>query len=154
MEQTNFYHFICICLLLMDNTLIILFQIFRLHLEKNTQFLFHNLLWVISLDIFFGLYVPLKHIILSRHSLPSLWWSSTSVKIVQFYVRPPCISPRRSVARESHEKSDKQHPFVFLRKSSKNKRLHTKFRNRVKPLDQTFQPKRLKNQLGQPYTTR
>ena len=72
-KQTNSYLFVCFCLLLLDNTLITFYQLLRLKIDENTRFVIHNLLWIISMNIFFGIFIPVKHILLSRQCLPSLY---------------------------------------------------------------------------------
>ena len=95
LDETNYYLFVCYCFLFSENILIFILQIYREKVDKNIQFILQNLLWVVFLDIFFGIYVPLKHIIQSRECLPSLWFDSKKIQDNKFYVREPCMSPRR-----------------------------------------------------------
>ena len=95
LDETNYYLFVCHCFMFSENMLIVILQIYRENVDKDTQFILQNLLWVVFLELFFGIYVPFKHIIQSRECLPSLWFDTKQVKDNEFYVREPCMSPRR-----------------------------------------------------------
>jgi hypothetical protein len=153
LKQTNSYLLVCMCLIYLDNGLISLFQLFRFQLDKNTQFIIHSMLWVVSLHIFFGLYVPGKHIILSRHCLPCLWWEDKTVQTNQFYVRQPSMSPRRLVetnllTKDYSKRGGKKSLAIF--KSTRNKTPPFLNKIQIHKLDQNFSTTNVKHQLPQP----
>ena len=93
--QTSSYHLLVLILIDVDNGLIIAFQMFGSWIDKNTQFFIHNFIWVLTLDIFFG--VPVKHLIQSRSRIPSLWLEYEVILTKKFYVNTPPMSPRRYI---------------------------------------------------------
>ena len=95
--ESSSYLLLVILLMDVDNGVIITFQFFGHLISKNTQFFIHNFIWVIVLDLFFGVYVPVKHIIQSRWKLPELWWDCETLQTSPFYVSTPPMSPRRYV---------------------------------------------------------
>ena len=94
-QQTSSYLKIMTLILILDNGLITCMQSYPDYLDRHTRFILHNMLWVVSGELFFGIYIPLKHLILSRNSLPGLWWEESQVQ-ENFYVRQPKLSPRSS----------------------------------------------------------
>ena len=70
-----------------DNSLTILFQFFRDQVGPVTRFFIQNFIWVLIINCFFSIYVPLKHLILSKEKLSSLWLNPESVTPSTFYVR-------------------------------------------------------------------
>jgi hypothetical protein len=122
-KQTSSYFFVCTLLVILDNALIILFQLYKEKLDKDNQFLIHNFIWVLTIEGFFGLYVPVKHIILSREFLPGLWWDNTTVQTNKFYVSKRSLSPRRHLGdslqvMDKSEKTNKNN-FSYVNKTSK-----------------------------------
>ena len=83
---------------LADNALTIVFQVFRDQVNTNTRFFIQNFIWVLSFNCFFSMYVPLKHLILSKDKLSSLWLKEENVKPSPFYVRKQELIPRRYFA--------------------------------------------------------
>ena len=77
-----------------------LFQSYSDFFDKETRFYVHNFIWIIFVDGFLGFFVPLKHLLMSRKSLPSLWVEDTPRQIGQFYTRPLDMIPRRP---ETHQ---------------------------------------------------
>ena len=55
-----------------DNILIIIFQEYSTFLGPDAIFIIHNLVWSPFLDVFFGIYVSIKHLVLSRRHCPGL----------------------------------------------------------------------------------
>ena len=102
-SQNIFYLLVCISLAFVDNGLIMALEWYSGKIDKHTQFIIHNCLWVAYIDLFFGLFVPLKHIIQSRESLPELWWESKRNESPKFYVRRHSIHPRRYSSINSDE---------------------------------------------------
>ena len=94
-QQTSSYLKIMTLILILDNGLITCMQVYQEYLDRHTRFILHNILWVVSGELFFGVYIPLKHLFLSRNYLPGLWWEECQVQ-ENFYVRQPKMSPRRS----------------------------------------------------------
>ena len=126
--HTSYYLLAYSCFLILDNGMICMLQLYRGQVDKNTQFIIHNMLWVVVQDVFFGLYVPIKHIILSRECLPGLWCDERTVETNKFYVSKQSMSPRRYVKpavvlTENSERKNKN-SFAYLMKS-KNKRTPT-----------------------------
>ena len=122
-KQTSSYFFVCTLFLILDNALIILFHLYREKLDKDNQFLIHNFIWILTIEGFFGLYVPVKHIILSREFLPGLWWDNTTVQTNKFYVSKRSLSPRRHLGdslqvMDKSEKTNKNN-FSYVNKTSK-----------------------------------
>ena len=123
--QTHSYMLVCLSFAILDNVLIIIFQLYRGQMDKNTQFILHNLLWVAFIELFFGIYVPVKHIILSRECLPGLWWNNRIVQMKKFYVSKQMLCPRRYVEPSTvviqNAQNRNKKAFAYLRKSSRNK---------------------------------
>ena len=82
LSQTGYYFCIINILNILDNLLIVVFQQYEGHIDKQTQFIIHNLPWIVVCDLFFGIYIPIKHIFSSRDLLSSLWWESKPVKFL------------------------------------------------------------------------
>ena len=100
-KQTKFYYLLIPSFFIMDNLLIIFFQVYSDKLDKNTRFYIHNFIWVMFIDCFFCFYVPLKHLLLSRESMPSLWLDGEPERIIKFYTRQPSMIPRRYVTHDN-----------------------------------------------------
>ena len=128
-SQNICYLLVCISLVFLDNGLILAFEYHYGQVEKHTQFIAHNFLWVAYIEFFFGLYVPLKHIIHSRECLPELWWESTTEESSQFYVRKYSIHPRRYSTMSLSKTSDPRNFRSFSNKVSKNDKSKTFFQN-------------------------
>ena len=96
-KETIYYFLFYTFIIFTDNASIVLFQLYRKHLDKNTQFIIHNSIWILTIEGFFGLYVPIKHIFVSRKTLPALWWEAKDSHITQFYVREQEMIPRENV---------------------------------------------------------
>ena len=94
-EETRNYFFVCTVFIILDNIVIILLQHCSPYINKTTQFYIHNLLWFVFVDCFFGVIVPLRHLLQSRDVLPQLWLDENSNEEHIFYVRKPEIIPRR-----------------------------------------------------------
>ena len=133
-RQTNSYLLVCTFLIHLDNALITFFQIFKSKLDNNSRFIIHNLLWILSLNLFYGIYVPLKHIIQSRESLPSLWLTTKLIKSKKFYVRKPLITPRRSDSRLEFFRETHTGSFMYLTKYSLENNRHLT----IHTLDQNY----------------
>ena len=156
LTQNIFYLSFCICFIFLDNGLITLLQLFRGNIGKDSQFTIHNFLWVGCLDLFFGIYVPVKHIIISRKCLPGLWWKNRTVQVSKFYVRKQNLIPRRYVEpalvmKDNSERQNKKNSGC-LPKSSKNQIKTTlnetkQSTSKVHNLKQNFSMPNFKNQL-------
>ena len=85
-QQTNFCFQVTTFFILLDYALIIVFKLHRDKIKKDKQFLIHNLIWTLFIKCCFGLYVPLKHLLLSRECMPSLWLDEKTIKTSNFYV--------------------------------------------------------------------
>ena len=133
-DQTNSYLIGCFFFLFIDNTLITFFQLFGANMDKKQRYFIYNLLWILSVNIFFCVFIPVKHILLSRDSLPSLWCSPKLVRRTKFYVLQPVISPRRSECVVDNQKMVQKN-FVFLRKLSLKNTIQAL---RVHRLDQNY----------------
>ena len=96
-KQNLSYLLVVLCRPALDTGLTILFKLYKEQLDKTNQFIIYNLFWVGFIEVFFGIYVPVKHIILSRDLLPGLWWDDKIVQTSNFYVSKPSMSPRRYV---------------------------------------------------------
>ena len=83
--QTRRYLMVCVSLVFLDNFVIIMLELYRKELGKDTQFIIYNILWIVLSDIFFGVFVPLNHIFLSRRTLPELWSKYGIVETSKFY---------------------------------------------------------------------
>ena len=117
----------------LDNASIIFFQLYRDTLDKNTQFLIHNFIWVMSIEGFFGIYLPLKHLILSRDSLPGLWLDYKAPQMTQFYTREPSISPRRYFENVTSTFVKSEIPEkIFTTDISKSNRKRNKFKGKMR----------------------
>ena len=126
-NQTSFYLLICILSILLDNAFITFFQLYRPELHKNTKFLIHYLVWIVLLHFFFSIYVPIRHIIMSRQCLPSLWVTMTTEAVnntPKFYVRQPSFIPRRNEVMMKEINMDHQRPFSYVSKSLFKNKAH------------------------------
>ena len=63
-QQTWSYFLKFTAFIIVDNALIVVFKSCSKHLDKKSQFIIHNMLWVLILNCFFSFYVPLKHLLL------------------------------------------------------------------------------------------
>ena len=81
--------------LLLENFLILSMQLFKEVFDKDARFLLLGLLWVLFLNVYIGVYVPLKHLLISWNCMPSLWHDPPHEAVAQFYVRRPFLIPRR-----------------------------------------------------------
>ena len=95
--QTRRYLMVCVSLVFLDNFVIIMLEVYRKELMKETQFIIYNILWIVLSDIFFGVYVPLKHIFLSRRTLSELCSEYGIVQTSRFYVSKQSFIPKRYV---------------------------------------------------------
>ena len=93
LDQTFKYFMRVIAFIIMDNILILLFQIFRNQINPETRFVLHNILWISFMNFYISVYVPLKHIILSKET--SLWTDKEVVTPSNFYLREQELVPRR-----------------------------------------------------------
>ena len=121
-HQTSLHLIIMTIILILDNGLITFMQIYQEYLDRHTSFILHNLLWVVSFELYFGIYIPVKQLILSRNSLPGLWWDRRQIQ-ENFYVRQPEMSPRRSFIPPSlviMEKRKRINCFTYFNKFPKN----------------------------------
>ena len=118
--QTRRYLMVCVSLVFLENFVIIMLEVYRKELMKETQFIIYNILWIVLSDIFFGVYVPLKHIFLSRRTLPELWSEYGIVQTSRFYVSKQSFIPRRYVETENEGKAS-----IF--KNIKNQKRNNKY---------------------------
>ena len=120
-QQTSCYFNIMTIIFILDNGLIFSMQLYQDYLERETRFILHNLLWV-SFELFFGIYIPVKHLILSRTRLLGLWWERSQVQ-ENFYVRKPEVIPRRSFIPPTpiREKAERKNCFTYFSKFPRNK---------------------------------
>ena len=93
--QTAQYLGYCFSFVAFDNILIIIFQEYSTFLGPDAIFIIHNLVWSLFLDVFFGIYVPIKHLVLSRRHCPGLWCSRKVSSPKKNYIRTPELVPRR-----------------------------------------------------------
>ena len=114
-HQTWSYYSKFTAFIIADNALIVVFQIFRNKLDKEIQFIIHNMFWVLILNCFFSVYIPVKHLLLSKEDLPSLWSEVKHVKPSKFYVREYKLIPRRYVYEDQVENGRlNRHFFSYL----------------------------------------
>ena len=96
-KQNLSYMLVVLCRPALDTGLTIISELYKEKLDKTNQFIIYNLFWVGYVELFFGIYVPVKHIMLSRDLLPGLWWDDKIVPPSSFFVSKPSMSPRRYV---------------------------------------------------------
>jgi hypothetical protein len=94
--QTAQYLGYCFLFVTFDNFVIIIFQTYQTLLSPETIFIIHNSIWCLFLEVFFGIYVPIKHLILSRKHIPSLWYKEKIPSEREFYTHKPELIPRRN----------------------------------------------------------
>ena len=114
LDQTFKYFLRVIAFIIMDNILILLFQIFRNQINPETRFVLHNILWISFMNFYISVYVPLKHIILSKET--SLWTNKEVVTPSNFYLREQELVPRR----DYEESINTKNKFSYL--STKQRR--------------------------------
>ena len=119
-QQTYLYLVVVMALILLDNLFILIFQRQEGKLDKRTQFIIHNFPWVVVCELFFGIYIPIKHIFSSRHHMPSLWWESKEVISGNFYVREDKLIPRRDFepSLKTVQSEGKERSFAYIRRHS------------------------------------
>ena len=93
LDQTFKYFLRVIAFIIMDNILILLFQIFRNQINPETRFVLHNILWISFMNFYISVYVLFKHITLSKET--SLWTNKEVVTPSNFYLREQELVPRR-----------------------------------------------------------
>ena len=108
LKDTGIYMTVILLLAYLDNILIILFQ--QSSIDKRTQFIIHNIPWILVCDLLFGIYVPVKHFFSSKHLLPGLWWEIKQVKRERFYVGETALIPRRDY--EPHLETKKSFAYI------------------------------------------
>ena len=128
MDETLKYFVEVTALILLDNGMIMLFQIFRNKIDTETRFVIHNIIWVSFINLYISVYVPLKHIILSkRETLPSLWLDTEVATPTKFYIREQELVPRRDFEQTTMQKfsylSDNQRKDPISQEGAKLKSL-------------------------------
>ena len=104
-RETRTYFMLCLILMALDNVMIIIMQVFREHVDKDTRFVLYNFLWVSSLELFIGVFIPVKHLIQSRENLPGLWWNRRQDESIKFYVSQQSVVPRSYVESLNNQRS-------------------------------------------------
>ena len=95
LEHVSHYLFVIVTHNILDNILITVFQHQDGYIDKDTQFILHNIQWFCVFDIYFSIYLPLKHIFRSRQHLPGLWWKENHSQDHHFFIRQHVLQPRR-----------------------------------------------------------
>ena len=118
LRDTGLYMTVILMLVPLDNLLIVLFQQNQSSIDKRTQFIIHNIPWILICDFFFGIYIPVKHFFSSKHLLPGLWWEIKQVKREKFYVSKPALTPRRDYQPDlkTHDSGTKK-SFAYISKN-------------------------------------
>ena len=91
-ETVWFSTFWCIFIIL-ENAMLLGLEVYSKYLNVNVSYALHNLFCVFFIDIFHGIYLPLRHLHLCKDHFSSDEKSEKSHKY--FYVRSPDIAPRR-----------------------------------------------------------
>ena len=97
LRQTYTYYVVIVLWSFSDNVFIVVSHFFDKKMDGKTSFLIHNVLWLILIDFFFGILIPIKHIITSKNSLPVLWHSVAQSQEKRFFLSLRSIEPRRDV---------------------------------------------------------
>ena len=75
-------------------------------------------------DIYFSIYLPLKHIFTSRQHLPGLWWNKNHSQDHDFFIQQNLLEPRRDFIPFLCQKQRKTNfSYIsrdFLRRSRRN----------------------------------
>ena len=118
LRNTRLYMTVILLLVPLDNILIVFFQQNQGIVDKRTQFIIHNIPWLLVCDFFFGIYIPVKHFFSSKHLLPGLWCEIKHVKREKFYVGKTAPTPRRDYQPdlETHH-SGKKRSFAYISKN-------------------------------------
>ena len=118
LRNTRLYMTVILLLVPLDNFLIVLFQQNEGIVDKRTQFIIHNIPWLLVCDLFFGIYIPLKHLFSSKHLLPGLWCEIKQAKREKFYVGQSVLTPRRDYQPdlETHHSGNKK-TFTYISKN-------------------------------------
>ena len=95
LNQTYIYFLVTIVWVFFDNVLVVVLQFMKSEIDENTCFLLHNAPWLVLIDLFFGIVVPIKHIINSRKSFPVLWQTRERCQKKSFFMSVTTIEPRR-----------------------------------------------------------
>ena len=85
--------------IILENAMLIGLEVYSKHLNVNLSCALHNLFCVFFIDIFHGLYLPLKYLHSSKDHFSSERKAEKRKK--NFYIRSPDIAPRRDCASKS-----------------------------------------------------
>ena len=85
------------CLFIMvENSLLIVLEQYSEHISKEVRYNLHNIMCIVFIDLFHGLYLPLKHMhACQNHFSSSRKTCKNTTQITKFYVRDPEIVPKR-----------------------------------------------------------
>ena len=95
--QTYIYFSVSVLWYFFENLFIEILQYFDNQLDRKTSFIIYNALWIFIIDFFFGLFVPIKHIITSYRNLPVLWNRIEVPHEKRFFTNVQRFEPRRDV---------------------------------------------------------
>ena len=93
--QTYIYFSVCVLWYFFENLFIETLQYFDDQLGRRKSFIIYNVLWIFIVDLFFGLFVPIKHIITSYRTLPVLWNKNEISHEKRFFTNVQRFEPRR-----------------------------------------------------------
>ena len=96
---------ICVLFQFIDNALIVFLQENSQLIDKETRFYIHNFIWVMLIDVIFGVFIPIRQLVKSRKCLPTLWMEHKCQTEIGFYKRQPIIVPRRDTTPEMIKKA-------------------------------------------------
>ena len=91
-KETLSYNSYWCFFIILENTILIVMEVYSQHISKEARFIIHHLFCFIFIDIFHGLYLPLKHITSCRDHFSS---QRQPHSVTHFYVRDPELVPRR-----------------------------------------------------------
>ena len=94
--QTRNYLSLYTCFVIADTAFSISVRQYQQKLNRDIIFTLHFGLYVLLFDFLFGIFIPVKHLMMSNHSLPGLWFGRSALETNEFYVRQPGFVPRRS----------------------------------------------------------
>ena len=92
-KETVWYSTFWCIFIILENAILLGLEVYSKYLNVNVSYALHNMFCVFFIDIFHGIYLPLRHLQLCKDHFSSEEESEKSPKY--FYVRSPDIAPRR-----------------------------------------------------------
>ena len=94
--ETFQYNCLWAAFIIVENLLLLFLEVYSENISEDVRYALYHVPCFLFIDIFHGLYLPLKYLISSRDQFPILWSKEDRLEQnSKFYVRSPEIVPRR-----------------------------------------------------------